>query len=130
MNRLKQLVEEQNVFLDTAINSLIDSVIYPTKPTKPILAKNHNIEELKLYNEIFEQYIKDLAIHNTLYAEYITKKNKIECEIEEYLWEITGLNEISEQYSDKVWSRAWNEGHSYGYYEVYLKLLSLVEIFN
>jgi hypothetical protein len=30
----------------------------------------------------------------------------------------------------KVWWKAWEDGHSYGYYEVYQKLDDLVELFE
>lgn len=55
--------------------------------------------------------------------------NQMNSELELYIREVAGLNLIPEQYRQNVWSRAWCDGHSSGYYEVYIKLCDLVNIF-
>jgi len=50
--------------------------------------------------------------------------------MESYIKDIAGLNTIPKQYQEKVWSKAYSDGHSNGYVEVYNCLNNLLEIFN
>ena len=50
--------------------------------------------------------------------------------IEGFIKKESGLFDIPEQYQNKVYYRAYSDGHSAGYYEVYQKLCELVEIFE
>ena len=47
-----------------------------------------------------------------------------------YIREKSGLNDIPEDKRSKVYSLAWDRGHSSGYAEVYNELVSLVDLFN
>ena len=40
------------------------------------------------------------------------------------------LEQVPEQYRDKLWEYAYMQGHSCGYQEVYNYMLDLVEIFK
>lgn len=44
------------------------------------------------------------------------------------LWYIVG--DVPEQYKDKVFSKAWSDGHSSGWSEILNELYGLVEIFR
>jgi hypothetical protein len=48
----------------------------------------------------------------------------------QYLKEESGLFTIPKKYQQKVWSKAWEYGHSNGYPEVYHYLRDLLEIFE
>lgn len=102
---------------------------YATKPTKPIrtlcTAQDHldYAKELKVYEEEMEAY-------RTLRAECAAHNFAIEQEVETRIKEDSGLNSIPEQYRDKVWRYAWEEGHSAGYHEVQIHLINLVDIFQ
>jgi len=51
--------------------------------------------------------------------------------IEEFIKDVSGFNKtVPDDKKSKVYSKAWEDGHSSGYYEVYLCLLSLVELFD
>lgn len=51
--------------------------------------------------------------------------------IEQFIKDLSGLNSIvPEKYRDKVYQKAYDDGHSAGYYEVYLHLQDLVVIFE
>jgi hypothetical protein len=39
-------------------------------------------------------------------------------------------NGVPEQYASKVFSKAWQDGHAYGYSEIVIHLEGLIEIFN
>ncbi len=58
------------------------------------------------------------------------KKNKslIDSTIIEFIKEQAGISIVPEQYRENLWNKAWEDGHSGGFYEVYLS--SLIEIFE
>ena len=73
---------------------------------------------------------KKYAEYEVRYFEYKKVKIAIENVAVEFIKEMSGLNEIPEQYRDKVYSKAYEYGHSSGLSEVYNTLVDLVEIFN
>jgi len=104
-------------------------VSYPRKPDgggiKIKTAQEHReyADKLELYEKEMEEYKvqeKECNIHNL----------KVDSLILDFIKNEAGLNNIPEQYWNKVFSKAWSDGHSSGYYEVYQKLCELVEIFN
>ena len=50
--------------------------------------------------------------------------------IEDFLRHESGLNDIPEQYREKIWAKAYADGYGYGYYEVHKQLVELIEIFG
>lgn len=103
---------------------------YPMKPYKPILSKTHSQETLEEYSSLFSKYEKEKADYDLIRNEYFAKSREIDSLIEKYIKEQSGLNSIPEKYQQKVYSLAWEEGHSNGYSEVYNYLCHLVEIFD
>ena len=103
---------------------------YPTKPIKPILPKIHNStdvnryqSDLKAYEVLEEKYKEERTAYQVNSAE-------IDAIIKEYLLIETGVSKLPELQRDKVWRKAWEDGHSAGHYEVYLELSSLAELFE
>jgi DNA-binding ferritin-like protein (Dps family) len=103
---------------------------YKSAPSKPILSNNATSEEARKYADLLEVYEKETIDHKETIRLYYEKMNKIQSVIVEYIKDYTGLNTIPKQYRDKVYSKAYEDGHSGGFYEVYLKLESLLEIFD
>jgi uncharacterized protein YaaW (UPF0174 family) len=83
------------------------------------------------FSQDLKQYEDDIEIYDAnerIRKEYV---NIIDNEILEFIRTEAGLYDtVPKQYQDKVWSRANEDGHSSGMYEVYLKLCNLVEIFE
>lgn len=80
-------------------------------------------EKMKVYEKEMEEYLvqeKECKFHNL----------KVDSLINAFISEESGFNTIPEQYRNKVFSKAWSDGHSDGYYAVYQELCELVEIFN
>lgn len=106
------------------------SNLYTSQPKKPTLKNNTpTAEELSTYIEQSKKY--DLVLE-----EFKTKKDLYESEglrlyslLEEKIKDYSGLNDIPEQYRDKVYRYAYSQGHSSGYVEVYQYLCDLVDIF-
>ena len=97
---------------------------------KPILAAKHNKADIEKYLADFTEYeslMTNLSNKQKIYNKHVNEINDI---INEFIKIESGLNEIPEQYQDKVYNKAYEDCHGNGMYSVYLELCSLVEIFN
>lgn len=102
----------------------------PKLPTKPVLKNNHTSEDVGEYQKNLQLYEKAYDDYKIEKERFYTNRSKIDAVIVEFIKEESGLNSIPEQYREKIYSKAYEDGHSDGYYEVYLKLNSLIEIFD
>jgi hypothetical protein len=103
----------------------------PVKPKKPKLSIAHTADEAEEYSILLREYEESMD-------EYSVKVN----EIKKYNSELERLKEaalkdesefyaiVPEKYQDKVYALAYDEGHAYGYSEIYSKLLKLMQIFE
>lgn len=103
---------------------------YPPNPSKPSLKNGHTSVEAK-------QYVVDLKSYEKAMLEYDKKKSDYQetkyliCEvIEDFIKCEARLGTVPETSRIKVWGKAWSDSHSSGYYEVYVRLCSLVNLFN
>ena len=113
------------------IQDLLDKIgPYPEKPRKPVLLTGANSEAMRVYADAFAEFEKKFAEFEAERVIYYQRKGEIEHMITDLISRESGLDSIPEQYRDKIWCIAWEEGHSSGYYEVYQWLCKLVEIFE
>lgn len=103
---------------------------YSDKPIKPKLKHPHTSSDVAVYANELIKYETELKAYEENLGKYQIERYRLNDLIEKFIREESGLNYIPVQYRDKVYSYAYSEGHSNGYYEVYNKLLSLVEIFK
>lgn len=103
---------------------------YPKPPIKPVLLAKHTSEDVGKYQKNLQHFEKLYDNYKLEKEQYNTNRSKIESVIVEYIKDVAGLDTIPEQYREKVYSKAYEDGHSSGYYEVFLKLISLLEIFD
>ena len=104
---------------------------YPKQPKQPRLFNSTPTEtEAENYVLLLKRHDASKIIFEEELKAYRLVKEYIYEEIATFIKEHAGLNTIPEQYREKVWNRAYADGHSSGYYEVYLKLDSLLDIFN
>lgn len=103
---------------------------YPKKPSKPFLKHGANSEEALNYANSLVVYEKEMVEYKKTNQEYTQEKNDIEGIVIDFIKDAAGLDTVPEQYRNKVYSKAYDYGHSDGLYEVYLKLESLIEIFD
>ncbi len=102
----------------------------PALPHKPILRKDCTSLEASKFAEdlrVWEESSKDIETLKKQVVEYNTKLDSM---LVDYYREVAGCKAIPDQYKDKVYAKAWLDGHAYGHSEVYHKLCSLVEIFE
>lgn len=120
-------------FVSTALDHLDTfEVEYVSKPLPPHLPSNPTANQAKVFSEEMEKF------ENHTWPEYVAAKiirDKLSGNInflkEELIKQESGLNAlpISDKQKSKVYSKAWDAGHSSGYYEVYIELIELVELF-
>lgn len=97
---------------------------------KPVLAVKHDSEVIAKYYAEYMEYEKAVVKANNKQKAYRYKVNEINEVIIDFIKEESGLNTIPEQYRDKVYSKAYENGHGNGFYEIYLELCSLIDIFS
>lgn len=104
---------------------------YPTQPSKPFLATKHNSDQLAEYVQQFKLWETEMEKYKISKEEYNNKKQAIDQEIENGLKTNTGFYQVvPEQYQNKVWAKAWRDGHSEGWNNVEYHLNNLIEIFD
>lgn len=100
------------------------------KPKKPILSKNPTAEDAQVFAAQMAQYEEDLVGWETIEAENAKWNEEIENMVADFIREESGLNHL--RVSDKVkinmWKKAWDDGHSSGYVQIYYELCELVEM--
>lgn len=105
--------------------------LFVSKPREPLLVNNKPTkEDIDIYTTLVEQYSLDLAEFKTKDELHKSESSRLWKLLEDLIKEDSGLNNIPEQYRDKVYSYAWEQGHSSGYGEVYHYLCNLVNIFE
>lgn len=103
--------------------------VKPERLSKPRLVSNPTSQEAKEYAIALEKYENDLVEYNKLTSLYGRENKRLSELIVEFICEESGLNNIPEKSRGKVWSKAYQDGHSSGYYSVYQELCELVELF-
>lgn len=103
---------------------------YPKPPIKPLLSVIHTSDDVGIYQKNLQHYEKAYEEYKKEKESWVTNQRVINKIIEQYIKDQSGIDSIPEQYRDKLYSKAYEDGHSNGYYEVYLKLISLIEIFD
>lgn len=123
------LLQTTNVYQDIENANLL-KVDYPNRPIRPRRPDSESPNEYRIYADLLEKYEAAMVEYNTN-RDVISKHNReVDFLIEKYIRKASGLNTIPEQYRNKVWQKAWQIGHSSGYYEVYQCLCDLVDIFE
>lgn len=98
-------------------------------PTKPFLKRNPTSTEAIAYAKALEQFEKSEIEYAKKETEYYKAKEEVDVIIRAYVKDMAGFHRIPEKYRDKVWSKAWEDGHSSGYSEIYNCLSGLVDLF-
>ena len=100
------------------------------RPTKPILSNKPKSAEALDYAYKLKEYEDLIIIYEEQKKNRQKKINEIDDIIEEFIKDVACLKNVPEKYRDKVYSKAYSDGHSGGFYEVYQNLCELVDIFD
>lgn len=98
------------------------------KPRKPTLERNPTAEDAEAYVNALGQYEIDLARYKAEKVDYDKLDIEHHNNMVDLLWYIAG--DVPEQYRAKVYSKAWADGHSYGWGSISNDLNELAEIFQ
>lgn len=130
VDRLNQLVEIEGIYsaIQYGINNYLTSPQKPAKPQMPIGTPTST--QAREYADKLEEWEAAIPIWKEARENCIDYNRDIDGHIEYAIKTYAGLQNIPQQYRDKVWQKAWEDGHGYGFGEVYNKLCSLLEIFE
>ncbi len=103
---------------------------WPDSITKPFLKRDHSVAEAKDYAKALEKYTKDEILYKKAKDEVIKYNNELDNLLETLMKEESGLNKLPEANRAKIWSLAWENGHSSGYSDVYTHLCDYINLFN
>lgn len=103
---------------------------YPEALKKPFLKSNHSGDEAKEYSIALKKYEKEKPAYDRAKKEVQEYNQKINFAIEDFIKEESGLTKLPEHTQSKVYMKAYEDGHSNGYYSVYQELEELVDLFN
>ena len=104
-------------------------VEWPDRPKRPVANPKSSAEHKKYAAEL-EAYEAAMKTYDAEWAAMEAHNHLVDHLIIEYVKKTSGLTNVPEKSRDKVWRKAWEEGHSSGYLEVYYKLLDLVDLFE
>lgn len=117
-------------------NSITDTIAklsygdYPVRPNKPTLKYNPNSDEVFKYAELLKEWEIDIKQYELRKLEFNKNRISVNSLIEEFIKDIANLDIVPEQYREKLFQKAYRDGHHNGYYEVYQILDNLInEIF-
>ena len=103
---------------------------YPKRPAQPKFPHGRTSVEAKQYAIDLEEWEKLKQDYDERLAVWKADENSINDVIVAYIKDAAALDTVPEQYREKVYRQAYEDGHSSGYYEVFHKLDTLVEIFH
>lgn len=103
---------------------------YPSSIPKPQWKDSFTSKDAEAFGKALAQWESDqaeVAAKREAYRKNEAWHDRI---MRRYLEIITGYDKVPEQYKAKVWSIAWEDGHSNGWVEIYQVLHKLVGIFT
>lgn len=117
--------------IQTALNFVKPFYLpYPEKPAKPSINPKATSIEARQYVDSLEGFEKKMVEYEKQKRAYSESQGKVNGVIEEYIKDLAGFNNLPEKSKPKVWSKAWDDGHSSGYHQVYYCLRELVDLFE
>ena len=103
---------------------------YPERPTKPTLPKNPTSTDYIKMGELMRQYETDFAEYKEKYNDVASYNSNIDLLIANFIRAESGLDKLplSETVKNKIYDKAWEDGHSSGFIQVYYELVELVDM--
>ena len=111
--------------MDTSIYR--NDMDYPSKPKKPYLARTHTSEDAELYVASLKTWEKEIEIYKEKLAKFNKRTRELEDQFKHDALDDVGL--LGHPKADKIYNKAWEDGHASGLHEVYQELCDLAELF-
>jgi predicted nucleic acid-binding protein len=106
------------------------NVPYPEKPKKPVLNTNYalNATEIRKHADLVDRYELEVEVYKKKKDSYHAGLADAEDRFKKDLFEDLGITNHPK--AERLFSKAWERGHSSGMYEVYLVAQDLVDLIN
>jgi len=111
--------------MDTSIYE--NKMEYPARPKKPYLPREHTSEDAELYAFELKNWEKDIEEYRERIKVFNAETRRLEDQFKHDALDDVGL--LNHPKADKIYSKAWEDGHSSGLYSVYQELCDLAELF-
>lgn len=134
---IQEFITAKNIFIGEydGVFDIVDKaqslqMKYPARPTKPTLPKNPTSADYIKMGKLMECYETDYKEYTEICNDIELYNSNINGLIEDFIRAESGLNElpVSEKIKAKIYDKAWADGHSSGFMEVYYKLVALVNM--
>lgn len=110
-----------------------NTLIYPEKPKPPkelnTIASNLTMEELKRLPELKKKHEEDIEVWLKEREKYHVEYMRLDALFWSDMREEFGFKK-NDKFCEALMAKAWDDGHAYGYSEVYNKLLDLSELWS
>lgn len=105
---------------------------YPKSPKRPYLDRqNHNSVEAFEHAKKLEVYEKEMVIYREEKNKYQENDSIVDAALKEFFMEFSGANRLlNETQRPKAWDKAWDRGHSSGWFSVYTELEEIIDLFE
>jgi hypothetical protein len=125
------LIKAGSIGVDNAISYVEGfSLEYPVRTGKPIL-DDRTPTGLRQHADELEAYEEKMIHYNQKRENYSRREREIKYLIKNFLIKQVGAEKLlTPRQLEKVWEKAWEDGHSSGYYQVYCCLIDLIALFE
>ena len=132
MNLTLETIKSWNVDVENTLSMIGEyNPPYPQRPSKPMLNPKHSTEDVLEYAKFLESYDKEYEQYKFNKSFYDEEMSQLDSLKEEFIKDYVGFYEnVPKDKQAKVWSKAWEDGHSSGWNDVYYQLDELVELFT
>jgi hypothetical protein len=101
---------------------------YPERPTKPKL-EAHTSQGAAEYSKRLKVYEKEYKAFEKLKNEWDGIDGESEQTMKAYVQDVSGFNDLPQKSKHKVWQKAYDDGHSGGWSQIYSELCELIDLF-
>jgi hypothetical protein len=106
----------------------VNQMPFPKRPVKPRLPKDHTAEEVRGYADALEVWESLQSDYHHQLDLYRAETFRLENQFKKDALEELGLTDHPK--ADKIYSKAWDQGHYAGLNEVWVCLQNLADLFE
>lgn len=107
-----------NLTTDNSISEIVNAIAdlpYPTRPVKPTTVGVKTAADHRLYANLLEEYEREEEAYKAKLAECNAAQNKLQ---DLYVEKLFSESSLTRPVFDAVYSKAYDDAHSGGYFEV------------
>ena len=109
-------------------SQFVNKVKCPDLVRKPLLGKKSTAAELREHADALDKYEADMVVYRKEMAEYHKGVREVDEAVKQVMLKDVGLQNHPKK--DAIYSYCWEQGHAYGYSEVYTHLVDIATLFQ